>query len=284
MKEINLLLASTVLISLCFIFTSCRLVHSSATELMEGPVPDNKKTSWTNEENCFAWKFYLAATLHNMVAGTENFSFHQHRKLYIHLGKENMPPYPHEQDYRKLMPKERLQEILDYIIEQEGGTCSRELLYQTPCIMFYDYTPAGAKNIRPNRGYRYSADFNGYPDVTYFLGALGVPPTKQGMIATHHFLLDHQIAHFPNVLDEFVTLKCNSSCQGDDWKVKYVFANNFGLCMLKKHQHALKQKHLFDFTAHDDYRYEFIQKIVEPSFQSFVKRSDELSGKLVEEE
>ncbi|MCY4380982.1 MAG: hypothetical protein OXC40_05390 [Proteobacteria bacterium] len=276
MRKINSPLANTVLVLLCFVFTSCRLIHSSATELMEGPVPYNKKTSWTNKENCFAWKFYLAATLHNMVAGTENFSFHQHRKLYIHLGKENMPPYPHEQDYRKLMPKERLQEILDYIIEQEGGTCSRELLYQTPCIIFYDYTPGR------NRGYTYAAIFNGYPDVTYFLGALGMPPTKQGMIATHHFLLDHQIAQFPNVYSEFVRLKCNYLCQGNNWDVKYVFANNFGLCMLKKHQHALKQKHLFDFTAHDDYRSEFIQKIVEPSFQSFVKRSDELSGKLVE--
>ncbi|MCY4381325.1 MAG: hypothetical protein OXC40_07160, partial [Proteobacteria bacterium] len=168
------------------------------------------------------------------------------------------------------------------IIEQEGGTCSRELLYQTPCIMFYDYTPAGAKNIRPNRGYKYAATFYDYVDVAYLLEPLGMPPTKQGMIDTHHFLLDHQIAHFPKVLAEFVKLTCTSSCQGDNWNIDYLFANNFGLCMLKKHQHALKQKQLFDFTAHDDYSYEYIQKIIESSFQSFVKRSDELSGKLVE--
>ena len=43
-----------------------------ATDLMEGPVLYNQKISWTNEENCFAWKFYLATTLHNMVEGTEN--------------------------------------------------------------------------------------------------------------------------------------------------------------------------------------------------------------------
>ncbi|MCY4381352.1 MAG: hypothetical protein OXC40_07300, partial [Proteobacteria bacterium] len=101
---------------------------------------------------------------------------------------------------------------------------------------------------------------------------------------THHFLFDHQIANFPQVFARFRHLTCSHLCQGDNWNFDYVFANNFGLCMLKKHQHALKQKQLFDFTAHDDYAFEYIQKIIESSFQSFVKRSDELSGKLVEEE
>ncbi|MCY4381111.1 MAG: hypothetical protein OXC40_06050 [Proteobacteria bacterium] len=65
-------MVSTVLVLLCFIFTSCRLVYSGAIDLMEGPMPYNKKTSWTNDENCFAWSFYPATTLHNMVAGTKN--------------------------------------------------------------------------------------------------------------------------------------------------------------------------------------------------------------------
>ena len=210
------------------------------------------------EGDCLAWKFTLAAALH-MEIEQENIRYLNRKRQkewdvrgFYHLPKTHVD---------KLLPARTARKIINTIIEREGGICSRELLYDTPCFS------------NGQRGRGYASTLVGDMKFKYFSSITGIPVDPSSLSQLDAFLRDH-ISKSPHTKARYREISCKGSCTD---VFRYALYNSFGICMFKKYQNYLKDQNIFDLTPYDygaNYWYNIID---EESLRSFIQRSHEIA-------
>ena len=172
-----------------------------------------------------------------------------------------LPPFP-EIIVEEILPVETANKIIDTIIEKEGGICSRELLYETPCIH------------HRKRGSGSKLGLGGNVKYEYFSSILGINLTPDNLNEFSNFLKNH-LSRSPNTEASFYGFYCMmNTCPEKD----YAAGNVFGLCIMKKHKKHLKEHNLFDLDFYNySEKYGWRQEDKE-SLEAFIKRSNEIAA------
>ena len=227
---------------------------------------ENTTISYPKEDqDCIAWRFYLTSTLYGMVKyGTTYYKSKERREdpnyygQYIwHLSDTNV---------EEILPEKTAKKIIDTIIKKEGGTCSRELLYETPCILHSQRGPAYIVGL--------NGDFHGETTFNYFSLLLGVPVDEDHLDQLDKFLKYH-ISKSPHTKAYYYGFYCfENTCPVKSYEA----GNSFGLCMLKKHKEYLKDHDLFDVDYFNFYENSHSLKEDKESLRSFIQRSNEIAA------
>ena len=214
------------------------------------------------DQDCIAWRFYLTTTLYRMVKyGTI---------YYKNKEKRDDPNYYGQYVWRlsetnveEILPAKTAKNIIDTIIKKEGGSCSRKLLYETPCIM------------HSHRGTIHSLGLTGKLDFKYFSHTIGVPVDDDHLNQLNDFL-KHHISLSPDTTASYYGFYCQADlCPHEK---RYEAGNSFGFCMIKKHKKYLKTDDLFDFDYFNIYKMHHQLKEDKESLRSFIQRSNEIAA------
>ena len=214
------------------------------------------------DQNCLAWRFYLMIGLDSMVKqATLHYKTRKRNEEY--RGSSGKLPPITETIVEKILPAKKVNEIIDTIIEKEGGVCSRELLYETPCVL---HSERGGSSSKLGLG--------GSVKYEYFSSILGITLTPDSLDEFSDFLKDH-IVKSPNTEASFDGFYCMmNTCP----KKNYEAGNVFGLCIIKKHKKYLKDHNLFDLNYYNYFeKYGWIKEDKE-SLEAFIKRSNEIAA------
>ena len=224
--------------------------------------------------DCLAWKFNLVATLYSKIdqsaAHNSNKDEQEHKSPDFVFHRR---PFIHE--HLKVLPPSTAKQIVETIIEREGGFCSKELLYQTPCV------------LTSKKGTNHDAVFFvGSLEKRYFARIVGIimdDPTVDQLYSFLNNHLDEYSLRYQNKNPENnygYSVLHDSSCTdtGCYEGISYQFKNNFGLCMLKKHQKYLKDHKIFDLTPYDYHAKYLSITIDEESLRLFIERSHEIAA------
>ena len=176
----------------------------------------------------------------------------------------------------KVLPPETAKNIIDTIIEQEGGHCSREVLYDIPSCTYYD----DSKIIGGRRGggdIIHAKWVESIMSFDYFSASTGLPMNKK-LIEQYDEFLNKHLSKSPNTQASYGKTKCDNNCE-DNLFLTY-YSNSFGVCMLTKHRELISKRNIFDvgyyfYWEEDDYLY----KLDQNSLQSFIEESDKIAEK-----
>ena len=218
------------------------------------------------DQDCIAWRFYLTGTLFGMARQTTVNERTQKRDEDPHNAHlyHGAPPAT---KIEEILPAKTAKKIIDTIIKKEGGVCSREILYETPCLVHSE------RGILPGVGL--GADLHGKFTLNYFSLLLGVPIDEDNLDQLNDFLKDH----ISKSLDYRGPFYEGFHCYKKTCPVKTYYAlNSFGLCMLKKHKQYLKDHDLFDLDQHNFYENSMSLKVDKESLRSFIERSNEIAA------
>ena len=229
-------------------YGSSRLLQNSYLELSE------------KDQNCLAWRFYLMAALDSMVKqATLHHKTRKRQEKFLATG-EYQPPIS-ETIVEEILPAKTANKIIDTIITKEGGHCSRELLYETPCIRHGE------------RGSGSSFGLFGDVKYKYFSSILGITLTSDNLDKFDNFLKEH-LSNSPNSEASFYGFYCMMNTCPEKY---YEAGNAFSICILKKHKKHLMNHNLFDLDFYNySEKYGSIKEDKE-SLKSFIKRSNEIS-------
>ena len=229
-------------------YGSSELLQNSYLELSE------------KDQNCLAWRFYLMAALDTMVEqATLRHKSRKRQEKYQATG-EYQPPIS-ETIVEEILPAKTANKIIDTIITKEGGHCSKELLYETPCISHGE------------RGSGSTFGLGGNVKYEYFSSILGITLTSDNLDEFDDFLKEH-LSKSPNSESSFYGFYCMmSTCP----KKRYSAGNAFSICILKKHKKYLMDHDLFDFDFYNYAEKYGSLKQDKESFESFIKRSNEIA-------
>ena len=163
----------------------------------------------------------------------------------------------------EILPAETANKIIDTIIEKERGICNRELLYESPCML---YSERGGNSSKLGLG--------GTVKYEYFSSILGINLTPDNLGHFGDFLKDH-LSKSPNTESSFYGFYCMmNTCPEKD----YAAGNVFSLCIVKKHKKYLKEHGLFDLDYYNYFeKYGWIKEDKE-SLEAFIKRSNEIAA------
>ena len=209
--------------------------------------------------DCLAWKFTLAAALHMEIEQETIRALHRKRQEDPNV-ESYLGPFPVVY-VDKILPARTARKIINTIIEREGGICSRELLYDTPCF----------RNTQRGRGY--ASTLVGDMKFKYFSSVTGIPVDPSSLAQLDAFLREH-ISKSPSTKASYTGIWCEGSCVD---VFRYELHNSFGICMFKKHQNYLKEKNIFDLTPYDYGANYWYGPLDEESLRSFIQRSHEIA-------
>ena len=224
--------------------------------------------------DCLAWKFNLVATLYAKINQSALHNAYKDEKEY------KSPDFlfrrmPLSDDYlNKVLPASTAKKIVETIIKREGGFCSKELLYQTPCV------------FNSKEGAIHDATLAGSLDKIFFSRITDIiidDPTVNQLYSFLNEHIDEYKLKFPdkNGKDHYGysvynTLHCGATKCFD--RILYQIESNFGLCMFKKHQQYLKDNEIFDLTPYDYHAKYLSTTVDEESLCSFIERSHEIAA------
>ena len=219
------------------------------------------------DQNCLAWRFYLMAALDSMVKqATIKHKRIKRQEKYLATG-EYQPPIS-ETIVEEILPAKTANKIIDTIITKEGGHCSRELLYETPCIQ------------HSHRGSGSTFGLGGTVKYEYFSSILGITLTPDNLDEFDDFLKEH-LSKSPNTESSFYGFYCMmNTCPKKDYEA----GNAFSICILKKHKKHLMDHNLFDLDFYNYGEKYGILKQDKESFESFIKRSNEIAAKAAKDQ
>lgn len=247
-----------MLVLTCFISAHCKSASLKST-----PLHLTKNIKITEDDDCLAWKFTILTTAYSMAFQT---ALQKEQEKRLDEGNSTLGI---DIQVEKILSWKQAKEIVDTIIKKERGVCSKELLYNTPCVMNLkgDFNhPKKPTQIK-------SARFVGHINIDYFSRATGMSVTKPKIIQLERFLQ----AHSENSLtadNKIYYAYCDGSCRNH---ISYVHHNAFGICILTKHASYLKENNIFDVDLKNHYKNTHNYFIDEDSLDSFIKKSKELS-------
>ena len=237
-------------------------------------LPVNPAFKYSEKDaDCLAWNFILLGTLNHLVKQTN-----------IHYMKIKRQEDPDFNDYAKplpethvdeIIPARKMRKIISTIIDREGGVCSRELLYERSCV------------LNSRRGPAYALSFYSDIKVSYFSQVMGIPMDQEGVSEFDAFLHNH-MSEYSETKTSLYGLYCSSEslpCLGGIFRhgyFSYHFHNNFGFCMLAKHQDFLKINNIFDFKFYNDVENFHGYKMDKDSLKEFIKRSNRMAEEAVD--
>ena len=233
--------------------------------------PDFQYTE--KEADCLAWKFILLGTLNHLVK--------QSNINYMVLKRHEDPDFNYfdnplpKTHVDEIIPAKKMRNIIETIIDREGGVCSRELLYERSCV------------LNSRRGPAYALSFYSDIKVSYFSQVMGIP-IDQDRVSEFDVFLHNHMSEYPETKTSLYGLYCSSkssSCLGGIFRhgyFSYHFHNNFGFCMLAKHQDFLKLNNIFDFKFYNDVENFHGYKMDKDSLKEFIKRSNRIAEEAVD--
>ena len=243
------------------ILSSCKATSYGSSEMLS----DNHFYSQEENSDCLAWKFILATTLHTMIKQTTIHHRMQEMQDDPAFHGRRLPVPKVEVD--KILPAKKAKKIIDTIVEKEGGLCSREVLYNTPCFLKSVFArPKGAKI--------HAALVYGKIKFDYFSSITGIDMNKEKVKDFDMFLKKH-ISLSPNTENSYYGISCGDSCTDH---ILYEFNNNFGVCMFAKHQSYFKEKKLFDFAPYSFSELTLSQITDDESLRLFIETSDKIAA------
>ena len=233
--------------------------------------------------DCFAWKFYLLTATYDLVYRGVS------KEIYDTI-KENFDSskyysFPDINMYKSL-PPETAKEVINTIIEKEGGHCSKEVLYEVPRCTYDPYPGAKSRDNEEDSDTEdktiYNVIVHDVMDFDYFTKAIDFPIDENLVSQYEHFLKAHIIKKNYPLSHETsrhgsISLSCEEDCiENNDFYFHYY--NSFGTCMIAKHYKHLKNHDIFDFkdylrgaSTNPDATLNL------PSLDNFIKESDEIT-------
>ena len=211
------------------------------------------------DQNCLAWRFYLMIGLDSMVEqATIKYERKKRNEEYKVTGQ--LRPFPMI-IVEEILPAKTANKIIDTIIEKEG-ICSRELLYETPCVHHRE------------RGSGSKLGLGGNVKYEYFSSILGITLNPDNLDEFGDFLKNH-LSKSPKTEASFDGFYCMmNTCPEKDYEA----GNIFGLCIMKKHKKYLKDHNLFDLDFYNySEKYGWRQEDKE-SLEAFIKRSNKIAA------
>ena len=220
------------------------------------------------DQDCIAWRFYLTVTLYAMAKQTTvNNQRKERMKDYYSQRVGSLSSEERLKLVKEILPAKTAKKIVDIIIEKEGGSCSRELLYDIPCRL-HGQRGTTAYGVGLNE------ELHGDSKLEYFSTIIGVPIDEDHLDQLDEFLRDH-ISKSPNTEASYNGLYCDqNTCPAKTFDA----GNTFGLCILKKHQEYLKEHDLFDVDYHNFYENYLSYKQDKESLRVFIQRSNEIAA------
>ena len=175
--------------------------------------------------------------------------------MYLHLGDES--PYGPSitggiPDMYEVLPTRQARAVIDAVLER--STCSRKLLYETPCRMHRSIARGHVHERykdNPPRAMVHADRFSGTIEYRYFEDVLGFSMDDEKAVQYEQFLKDHlnQSPDSPAKLDGFACDDKLDRCGPTGNKnVSYHFKNSAAFCLLLKHHDFLQEQGLLDLT------------------------------------
>lgn len=238
---------------------SCK-THSQGT-LSDSELKHHNKVNLEEDVgnvDCFVQKVYLLTTLYDMI-------WEHDRKTNSYFNR--ITPV------EKILHPRVATRIINTVMSREDPACSPKILYGPSCevvqtngvktstYFFYGHIP------KPWWWYQFKLN------VTDVLGS------KIDTLLTNHF---HKHRSYRAKGVSFNHMYCAGICsKGSDQRepeVHYKYNNNFGLCMLKKHENHLKSEGIFDLSPYFDFesRQVGVREFDTQSLQSFINRTQSI--------
>ena len=229
------------------------------------------------EGDCFAWKFYLLTTMYRLAYTNESYF---EKASFIRYGA-NYKKH-HNINIYETFPPETAKKIINMIIEKEGGHCSKKVLYGVQRCAF-DPNPHKRPAHWRGGGHSvantiYDAEFRDAMDFEYFTRAMDFPIDKKLVSQLDYFLSVHAY-EYPDPADRVyseatTSLYCAEDCIRNN-RFNFTYFDNFGICMIAKHEKYLKDNNLFYFKYYlHGVPTNSIATLNIPSLQTFVKETN----------
>ena len=284
--SIMLVLLSGSLTSSCKSITSLTGADAEASsQLSHLGHPGHERVPRLASPDCEVWGFYLLATMYTLLYEQRLRDLRDIQASYRHLGDDN--PYgtslSARPDMYEVLPTKQARAVIDAVLEREGSTCSRELLYETPCRMnqlkalrghvseYYKKNPprviVAAQRFSSNIEYRYFEDVMGF--------------TMNDEVAAQYepYFKDH-LNQSPDSPAEMYSFACDRErdrcgSTGNEF-VRYGFKNSAALCLLIKHHDFLQAQGLLDLTDVERFQ-QSVTDVVAEDLASFGIQSSEVT-------
>lgn len=276
-----------LLTTITTIIISCKSTYYSYSSVQDHQVHGSEPLKLKpSEVDCFAWKVNLTITLHNAIESharlqrsDELIKKRQEQSRRIQTEGDDFDidsslfQAPPRLNIEKIFPAQNFAYIVNKIIEREGGACSKELLYSAPCTI-------KLKDRMGRETPRNAVPMPGDIDWDYFSTATGVP------------LSSRKTKQLNEILNNHIDIKMNTSSEIHSYEfycdsfeecsysTRYYLRNNFGFCMLKKHEKFLRDENLINLRKYIRVEprslYYIVDYIYQDKYEEFVKRSEEL--------
>ena len=252
----------------CVIMVGCKSVsYGSSHSITQS---ESKSQLVIEDEDCFAWKFYLFTSMHDIVHQGAIQTINRMRSKYLDRLEIDGPPVI---DMNKVLPPKTVQEIMNTIIKREGGHCSKEVLYEiTPCA--YDHITT--KETKRYGGFVYASSIYAKIDFDYFSKSMGIPVSKDLLVKYEKFLDRHVSKSLLNEHYRKTRIVCEDHCDDGVFSVSY--KNGLGTCMLEKHRTYFKENNIFDFGEFFYWeRYGGNPELHIPSMESYIEETNRIA-------
>ena len=272
--SIMLVLLSGSLTSSCKSITSLTGADAEASsQLSHLGHPGHERVPRLASPDCEVWGFYLLATMYTLLYEQRLRDLRDIQASYRHLGDDN--PYgtslSARPDMYEVLPTKQARAVIDAVLEREGSTCSRELLYETPCRMnrslligHIDVHERYKDN--PPRTMIAADRFSSNIEYRYFEDVMGFTMNDEVAAQYEQSFKDH-LTQSPDSPAEMYSFACNRErdrcgSTGNEF-VRYGFKNSAALCLLIKHHDFLQAQGLLDLTDVERFQLNLTEVVAE---------------------
>ena len=253
------------ILAMTIIMAGCRITGQMESQLNSVQIPESEA-----EQDCLAWKTVLLLSLNTLIAqGMREELFEQRRNNPDHPDyRDFTKPFP-PMDVTEVLSVKKARQLMDVIIEKEGGKCHKELLMDSQCV--FNHRRGGVRE----------ASFYGKISYVRLNRVLGLSLHRSRLSEFDDFLkryasfTGYEAQKTPNgFAHKFYCGKKSSECTSD---ITYNIYGSLGICLLKKHQKLLKSRNIFDLSGYGYHPDSSGVSFVEESLKQFIDRSNQLS-------
>ena len=218
--------------------------------------PGHERVPRFDSPDCEVWGFYLLGAMYNLLYEQRLQDLIDLQIRYRHLGDDNPYGTSHRArpDMYEVLPTWQARAAINAVLER--STCSRELLYETPCRMnrslllghidvherYKDNPPQTMITAE-----RFSSDI----EYRYFEDVMGFSINDKVVAMYEQSFKDH-LNKSPDSPAEMFVFACDdgwNQCGPDgDQTIGYQFKNSAPLCLLMIHHEYLQEQGLLDLT------------------------------------
>ena len=258
-----------VFVIVCVVIMSCKSHSYGSSQTLSQSESESQLV--IEDEDCFAWKFYLFTSMYSVVHQGATRTVNDIRRRYLNWVGVDGPPVI---DMKQVLPPKTAQKIMDTIIEKEGGHCSREVLYEiTPCA----YEHIHREGYQRIGGFVYAGSTYTEIDFDHFSESLGVPMNKDLISDYRDFLREH-LSKSPNTRYSTPRMSCVDGCDDDLFLLGH--KNGLGECMFEKYRTYFKENDIFDFGEFFYWeRYDHNPELHMPSMEAYIKETNRIAEK-----